>query len=136
MPNTTKLAPQRLAICKLWLDAIRDLVGVHFDHDQFGAAAGELMLCIAVLIGQLEGRPMSVSKLATYTGVPRVTAIRKLRSLHERKIISRAESGHYMIDTKRMNGRKAIAVALRNIHRVRVTAEKLSKLDSGEIASS
>src|SRR5215472_15146182 len=60
------------------------------EQDVTDATAGTLMLVsAAVLVGQVEGRLMNVTKLAHYVRLPRTTVLRKLELLTELGLVVR-----------------------------------------------
>ena len=84
-------------------------------------------LCIAV--GDLDGRPFSVAKIATYMGVPRSTVTRRLAQLQSWGLIDR-QGRNYYLHEKTLNS----LIGLRSYQQVRrilsKVTERLSILDT------
>jgi DNA-binding IclR family transcriptional regulator len=71
------------------------------DQDVTDATAGTLLLVsAAVLVGQVEGRPMNVSKLAHYVRLPRTTVLRKLELLIELGLVVRRGQNYCLSDER------------------------------------
>lgn len=98
--------------------------------EKFGSCGDELILTAAIYVGQVEGKPMTASKLADYSGIPRPTVVRKLKHLQRRGIVH-------------MNGDRSAALSLTSINdesfkeaigaaamRIRHASAELSKMDS------
>jgi hypothetical protein len=121
---TRNLAKKNVEISKLVLEIIRIKSMMSYNDENFGSNALDTFLGMAIYIGQQEQRPMSVSKLSIYAGIPRPTVIRRLKALE----------GYYRIAQHRFmtptvfDGIEACA---RAIHRASAT---LSKLDSEALA--
>lgn len=124
------MAPQRLLIGKLLLDVIRIVVRTHFgDHFHYGALVSDLLLCVAVGIGDLEDKPMTSTKVAIVAGLPRPTAIRRLRDLEVDGIIIRQNDGTYKLSRSRMNSRNATNTAKKLVRMFSELSTALSNLD-------
>jgi len=90
-------ARQRLVLCRLMIDIMRTIHRAYVPASEpFGVRleTGFIGLCIAV--GDLEGRPFSVAKIATYMHVPRTTVIRKLAQLKSWGLIDREGRRYYL----------------------------------------
>jgi DNA-binding transcriptional ArsR family regulator len=85
--------PPLYHLIDLWISLTR---GLHqaADHpetrDYFGARTADLLIRSAVYLGTIEGRPMTVTKLAAYVGIPRPTVIRHLHKLERRRLVERS----------------------------------------------
>lgn len=88
------LSPEYAPLAKLYLEITREFVGLYLSEKYFGMYAPELIVITGILIGQTENRPMSVTKLAEYVGIPRPTVYRKLRQLELRGIVTVEGDGH------------------------------------------
>jgi hypothetical protein len=74
--------PQRLILWKMILELTRAYRG-HFA----GESCLSILVCMAVGIGHLEGRPMNASKIANILYTPRTTVLRTLEHLRERGLV-------------------------------------------------
>ena len=89
-----KHARQREVICRLIIDLMRNVHGVYAPKSEpFGTRIEAFFIALCVAIGNLDGKPFSVSKIAGYMGVPRATVMRRLERLQEWGLVRR--HGHY-----------------------------------------
>lgn len=127
-------AELRAPVVKMVLYMMRMISDHYLQTDRFGAVADDLLLGCAIFVGQAEGRPMPVSKLADYAGVARPTATRKLAKMHAIGVLERNAAGRYLLPLSLINSVEALA-ASRNIRRrLTVTAATVSSLDSPAVA--
>lgn len=61
----------------------------------------------AVIIGQVEGRPMPAAKLAEYAGMARPSAARRLRELQSSGIVTALDGGQYVLTDAFMANQEA-----------------------------
>jgi DNA-binding IclR family transcriptional regulator len=82
-----------------------------------------------VAIGDMDGTPFTVAKIAAYMRVPRTTVIRRLDQLHRWGLIDR-QGRHYYLREKTLNSR----IGMRSYRQVRrilsEAANELSVLDT------
>lgn len=64
---------------------------------QYGGDAIDAILIRAVAIGRLEQRPMDISSLAAYLGLPRQTVSRRVNKLIDRKVLEATREGNRTI---------------------------------------
>lgn len=121
---------QRVLLTKMVIDTLRLYGAEYFKSDAFAMQLDDLMLFGAVFIGQAEGRPMNVSTLARYSGVPRPSAIRKLKSMVDAGKIVHDLDGSYCIPVARLNKPSALSVSAKVAAIVINTSRELSKLDT------
>jgi hypothetical protein len=78
------LAEARYLIATALLSLVRA-----FSRSRKGEASDseDAVILAAMYVAQHEGRPFRLAKLAYFTGVPRTTLIRRIKSLEERKLI-------------------------------------------------
>ncbi|MDT9046471.1 helix-turn-helix domain-containing protein [Escherichia coli] len=115
---------------RLTIDMVRLAYSAYFSDDNFSSHADLVLLCMAVGIGQLEGRPMSASKIAQYIGMPRVTVLRKLADLRARGLIERPTRRAYTLGSLEVPGPKHSRIIAALQRRVHEASTELSKLDS------
>lgn len=121
---------QASTVARLYLAIARAVGTGLLKVEKFGSCGDELVLTAAIFVGQIEGKPMTASKLADYSGIPRPTVVRKLKHLQKRGIVQ-------------MNGDRSAALSLTSINdrsfndaisgavmRIRNAASDLSKMDS------
>ncbi|ONC69938.1 helix-turn-helix domain-containing protein [Burkholderia pseudomallei] len=76
---------------------------------RFASRAGDVLLLVGVAIGDLEARPMTAYKLASYVGMPRGTVIRKLARMARAGLVKRDGRGRYVLTDE--GRRRAAGVA-------------------------
>ncbi len=131
MPYRITFAAQRLAIARLTLDLLKAAAKVNLGDDAaYGTHSTELAIFLAVIVGQLEGRPLSVSKVATYAGMPRASVDRKLREMCAVGSIKRTSGLKYFIPTERMNSADRVAITRQLAEQIKGVATVLSKMDT------
>jgi hypothetical protein len=58
-------------------------------HEPFGRNIETMLIWFFVVMGDYEGKPFVISKLAAYMRMPRTTVMRKIKQLQEWKMIER-----------------------------------------------
>jgi predicted transcriptional regulator len=85
---------QRLILWKMIIELTRAYRG------QFaGESCLSILVCMAVGIGHLEGRPMNASKIANILYTPRTTVLRTLEHLRERTLIIKQKHFYLLNET-------------------------------------
>src|ERR1700741_5284994 len=80
--HTVRSARQRLVLCRLMIDIMRNLHGAYAPAaEPFGSRLETFFIGLCVALGQFEEKPFSVTKIAAYMRVPRTTVIRRLGRL-------------------------------------------------------
>ena len=81
---------QRLVLCRLMVDIMRTVHSAYAPvSEPFGTRIETFFIAVCVAIGDMDGRPFSVAKIATYMRVPRTTVIRRLDLLQSWGLIDR-----------------------------------------------
>ena len=122
--------PQRLVLCRLMIDLMRTLHGAYAPaSESFGTRLETFFIGLCVAVGDIEGKPLSVAKIATYMRVPRTTVIRRLNLLQSWGLIDRRGRRYYMHE-KTLNS----LIGMRSYQQVRRilsnATEELSVLDT------
>src|SRR5215470_17682896 len=92
-----KKGPQRLVLCRLMIDLMRTVHGAYAPATEpFGARLETFFIALCVVLGDVDGRPFSVAKIAAYMRVPRTTVIRRLDRLQGWGLIVRQERYYYV----------------------------------------
>jgi DNA-binding IclR family transcriptional regulator len=112
------------------IDIMRSVHGAYAPPSEpFGSRLETFFIGLCLALGDLEGRPFSVSKIAAYMRVPRTTVFRRLDRLKHWNLIYR-EGRHYYLDEKALNS----LLGLRSYRLIRKLLEKtqaeLSVLDT------
>jgi biotin operon repressor len=125
-----KNARQRLVLCRLMIDTMRIVHGAYAPATEpFGTRLEILFIGLCVVLGDIEGRPFSVAKIAAYMRVPRTTVIRRLNRLQSWGLIVRKGRYYYALE-KTLNS----LIGMRSYQQVRrilgKAAEELTVLDT------
>ncbi len=108
-------ARQRLVLCRLMIDIMRTVHGAYAPvNEPFGARLETFFIALCVAIGDIDGKPFSVAKIAAYMRVPRTTVIRRLARLQNWGLIDR-EGRQYYLREKTLNS----LIGMRSYQQVR-----------------
>jgi hypothetical protein len=108
-------ARHRLVLCRLMMDIMRSVHGTYAPvSEPFGPRLETFFVGVCVAIGDMEGKPFSVAKIAAYMHVPRTTVIRRLDRLQSWGVIDR-RGRHYHMHEKTLNA----LIGMRNYQQVR-----------------
>jgi hypothetical protein len=124
------VAEQRLVLCRLMIDMMRSLHGAYAPlSEPFGTRLETFYIGLCVALGEFEGKPFSVAKIATYMHVPRSKVVRRLDRLRSWGLVHR--QGHrYYVDKKALNS----LVGLRSYRHIRglldEAVKELASLDT------
>ena len=124
-----KAARQRLTLCRLMFDIMRSLHGAYApDTEPFGTRLETFFVGLCVALGQLDGRPFSIAKIAAYMRVPRTTVMRRLKRLEGWGLIYRA-GRHYYVHETALNSLRGLR-SYQQIRRIlKSTTDELTALD-------
>jgi biotin operon repressor len=119
-----------LVLCRLMVDIMKTLHGHYAPvSEPFGTRIETAFIALCVAIGDMDGKPFSVAKVAAYMRVPRTTVIRRLEQLQNWGLIDR-RGRHYYLREKRLNSLIGMQ-SYRQVRRILSEAtEKLSILDT------
>lgn len=125
-----KKARQRLVLCRLMIDIMRTAHGTYAPvSEPFGTRLETFFVGLCVAIGDIEGKPFSVAKIAAYMCVPRTTVMRRLDRLQRWGLIDR-RGRHYYMHQKTLNS----LIGMRSYQQVRrflsKATEELTVLDT------
>ena len=128
--NQIKNERQRLVLCRLVVDIMRTVHGAYAPvSEPFGTRIETFFIAGCVAIGDLDGKPFSVAKIAAYMRVPRTTVIRRLDQLQSWGLIDR-RGRHYYLRENKLNS----LIGIQSYQRVRrilcEATKKLSILDT------
>jgi hypothetical protein len=89
--------PQRMVLCRLMIDLMRTVHGAYAPvSEPFGTRLETFFIGLCVALGDIEGKPFSVAKIAAYMRVPRTTVIRRLNRLQAWGLIKRRDRRYYL----------------------------------------
>ena len=95
-----KAARQRLAMIRLMIDTMRSLHDTYAPlNEPFGTRLETFFVGFCVALGDIEGKPFSVSKIAAYLHMPRTTVKRRLKRLESWDIVYHHSRRYYMRET-------------------------------------
>jgi biotin operon repressor len=98
-----KKARQRLVLCRLMIDMMRTVHGAYAPgNEPFGTRLETFFIALCVALGDIDGKPFSVAKIAAYMRVPRTTVMRRLARLERWGLIDR-QNRRYYIHEKTLN---------------------------------
>jgi biotin operon repressor len=90
-------ARQRLVLCRLMIDMMRTVHGAYAPASEpFGTRLETFFIALCVTLGDIDGKPFSVAKIAAYMRVPRTTVRRRLDQLQRWGLIDRQGRRYYM----------------------------------------
>jgi|SRR4051812_33858169 hypothetical protein len=108
-------ARQRLVLCRLMFDIMRNLHGAYAPATEpFGNRLETFFVGLCVALGQMDARPFSVAKIAAYMRVPRATVTRRLSRLQTWGLIYK-HGHHYYMHEKTLNS----LIGMRSYRRIR-----------------
>ena len=121
---------QRLVLCRLMIDLMRTVHGAYAPaNEPFGNRLETFFIGLCVAIGDMDGKPFSVAKIAAYMRVPRTTVIRRLDQLQKWGLIERRGRGYYLHE-KTLNS----LIGMRSYQQVRrilnTATQELTVLDT------
>jgi hypothetical protein len=122
-------AEQRLVMCRLLVDIMRTLRAHYIPaNEPFGTRIETKFVGLCVAIGDLEGKPFSVAKIASYMGMPRSTVIRRLERLESWGIIER-QGRRFFFRPEKVNGIMGMQAYKQNRGLITKAVDKLNALD-------
>jgi DNA-binding IclR family transcriptional regulator len=112
------------------IDIMRNLHGAYAPATEpFGNRLETFFIGLCVALGEIEGKPFSVAKIAAYMRLPRATAMRRLNRLQSWGLIYR-QGRHYYTHEKTLNS----LIAMRSYQQIRrilsKATEELAVLDT------
>ena len=121
--RTITKAPQGLVLCRLMIDMMRTVHGAYAPaSDRFGTRLKTFFIALCVALGDIDGKPFSVAKIASYVRVPRTTVIRRLNRLQSWGLIDR-RGRRYYIRGKTLNS----LIGMRSYEQVRCILSKATQ---------
>lgn len=124
-----------LVTAQLTIDLVKVSIAYLQDSDE-PIMPGDVLLVMALVVSEMEGRYMSAAKAAAYIGMPRPTAVRRLESLRERGMVvmhpNRRWQAKILTPDKMRTCITVVDEKIRLIHKV---SADLSKMDSQPVAT-
>jgi hypothetical protein len=125
-----KMARQRLVFCRLMIDVMRSVHTAYAPpKESFGNRLETAFVGLCVVLGEIEGKPFSIAKLATYMRMPRTKVMTRLRRLESWGLVTK--QGHrYYVEEKALNS----LIGMRSYHQMRrilrTATDELAALDT------
>ena len=109
------MARQRLVFCRLMIDLMRSVHTAYAPAtESFGDRLETAFVGLCVVLGEIEGKPFSVAKIAAYMRMPRSKVVRRLSRLQNWGLVTK--QGHrYYVEEKALNS----LVGMRSYQQVR-----------------
>jgi len=118
-----KKARQRLVLCRLMIDIMRTVHGAYAPvSEPFGSRLETFFVGLCVALGDIDGKPFSVAKIAAYMRMPRTTVKRKLDRLQGWGLIDR-RGRYYYTHEKTLNS----LIGIRSYEQVRRILSKATQ---------
>jgi hypothetical protein len=117
-------------MCRLLLDILRILHEAYAPaNEPFGTRIETEFIGLCVAIGDIDGRPFNIAKIAAYMHMPRTTVMRRLKRLERWGLIER-HGNRYHANEKIFNSVLGERTYQRNRSALAKAVEKLSDLDA------
>ena len=118
-----KKARQRLVLYRLMIDLMRTVHGAYAPvSEPFSNRLETFFVGLCVALGDIDGKPFSVAKIAAYMRMPRTTVKRRLDRLHGWGLIDR-RGRHYYANEKALNS----LIGIRSYEQVRRILSKATQ---------
>jgi DNA-binding IclR family transcriptional regulator len=112
------------------IDIMRNLHGTYAPADEpFGSRLEISFIGLCVAIGDIEGKPFSVSKIAAYMNVSRTTVLRRLDTLHKWGLVKRRGRSYYM-EERLLNSLIGMRCYKRVRHLISRASDEMAALDT------
>jgi IclR helix-turn-helix domain len=118
---------ESLAVARLTVGLMRNTNAGFFPGMRLSAAIEHYYISLAVLIGDLEGKPLTISKLSRAVGFPRSTLLRKVAVLIDLGYVERV--GRLYYTSPGVNIPRYRVILARSVRMNLNTAKKVSKMD-------
>ena len=137
MPRTAAIArAKREMMARLILTSLRMITEEYLQEPRLASVSDVALLLLAIRLAQLQGRPLTPAKAAQYVGIPRATALRKLKDLEARGLVSLTRDGNCLMIPEDRLGSEGMQQAVAKIERmIHETSAALSKMDTRTLAS-
>jgi DNA-binding IclR family transcriptional regulator len=106
------------------IDMMRTVHSIYAPASEpFGTRLETFYIALCVAFGDIDGKPFSVAKIASYMRVPRTTVIRRLNQLHRWGLIDRQDRRYYYMHEKTLNS----LIGMRSYEQVRCILKKATQ---------
>jgi DNA-binding IclR family transcriptional regulator len=112
------------------IDLMRTVHGAYAPVSQpFGTRLETFFVALCIAMGDIDGKPFSVAKIAAYMRVPRTTVIRRLARLQSWGLVDR-RGRHYYLHEKTLNSLIAMRSYQQSRRILSKATEELTVLDT------
>jgi hypothetical protein len=125
-----KMARQRLVFCRLMIDVMRSVHTAYAPAtESFGNRLETAFVGLCVVLGEIEGKPFSIAKLAAYMRMPRTKVMSRLNRLQSWGLVTK--QGHrYYIEEKALNSLLGMRSYQQMRRILRTATDELAVLDA------
>jgi DNA-binding Lrp family transcriptional regulator len=111
------------------IDIMRNLHGTYAPRSEaFGTRLETAFVGLCVAVGDMDGKPFSIAKIASYMRVPRTTVMRRLDRLKSWGVIDR-RGRYYYVNEKTVNSLMGMGCYRQVRHILTKATEELAVLD-------
>lgn len=129
-----RFAGSRLLVAKAFLDCAQNIGKLVFENPDADIPMADMLILVAIFIGQAENRPLTASDISVYLGLPRATVVRRLKAISSSRGLRSIRDGNrvlfYFDD---VNGQPALLSFAERLKTLQTVFHRLSKLDRKEI---
>jgi hypothetical protein len=127
---------KRMLIASMVIETLRAYCKAHFKDEMIGVHFEEILIGLAILIGQSEGRPMTASDIAVFVGIPRPTVIRHLQpAIKSKAVISKKDGRRHPYYVLAGNEPEVVGEIVKLFDKYAKLCGQLSKLDDKEFVT-
>ena len=125
-----KMARQRLIFCRLMIDVMRSVHTAYAPAtESFGNRLETAFVGLCVVLGEIEGKPFSIAKLAAYMRMPRTKVMSRLNRLQSWGLVTK--QGHrYYVEEKALNSLVGMRSYQQMRRILRTATDELAALDA------
>jgi hypothetical protein len=133
MPKTIIHAQHRKVVLKMTIEIIVTFCKAYFDGEKPADRVNDMLICAAILVGQVEGHPLNASKVSEWVAMARPTVIRRLAVLEKKGFVVRA-GRTFKLRHEVVNSERVVASGMVAREAIFTACAQLSKLDSKPVA--
>ena len=125
-----KMARQRLVFCRLMIDVMRNVHTAYAPAtESFGNRLETAFVGLCVVLGEIEGKPFSIAKLAAYMRMPRTKVMSRLNRLQSWGLVTK-QGNRYYIEEKALNSLVGMRSYQQMRRILRTATDELAILDA------
>lgn len=129
-----KLYKQRELVTKMVLEILRLISTEVLKTPEGVLDFPDLILCMALLMAQAQGKPMSPAKAGQYVGIPRATAVRRIAGLQAMGVVEiDPDTNKVSVSIPLLNAYDSLKVTGKIQGLIHSTCLDLTRLDTGRV---